>query len=332
MPGPFWRDRSVLVTGATGFLGSHLVDALVAAGAAVVILRRDRRPPTAVTAGWLGDVAIVHGDVADTALLRRILEEFGVQTVLHAAAQTQVGVARRLPASTFASNVEGTWSVLESVRGSGAVEQVVLASSDKAYGVQPRLPYDERMPLLAEEPYDASKACAELIARTYFATYGVPVAITRCANLYGPGDRNWRRLVPGTLRSLLVGEPPLIRSDGSLVRDYLYVKDGVTAYLRLAEAMAADPDVMGQAFNVSAEEPLSVLEMVARLQEAAGTSLEPVILDEAAGEIPAQHLSARRAREVLGWAPAHSLDEGLAETIAYYRALLAGTRAGELAR
>ena len=332
MPGSFWRDRSVLVTGATGFLGSHLVDALVAAGAAVVILRRDRRPPTAISAGWLAEVAVVEGDVADTALLARVLEELSVQTVLHVAAQTQVGVARRLPASTFASNVEGTWSVLEAARGAPSIEQVVLASSDKAYGVQARLPYDESMPLLAEEPYDASKACAELIARTYFATYGVPVAITRCANLYGPGDRNWRRLVPGTLRGLLLGEPPLIRSDGSLVRDYLYVKDGVAAYLRLAEAMAADRAVVGEAFNVSAEEPLSVLEMVARLQEAAGTALEPVILDEAAGEIPAQHLSARKAREVLGWSPAYSMAEGLAETVAYYRALLAGTRAAELAR
>lgn len=327
----FWRDRSVLVTGATGFLGSHLVDALLARRAAVVIVRRDRRPATPVSARWLEHVAVVDGDIVDTVLLHRVLEEFSIQTVFHAAAQTQVGVARRQPTSTFASNVEGTWSVLEAVRRSPAVEQVVIASSDKAYGVQSRLPYDESMPLLAEEPYDVSKACAELLARSYVATYGTPVAITRCANFYGPGDRNWRRLVPGTLRSLLLGEPPIIRSNGSLVRDYLYVKDGVSAYLRLAEAMAADGTLAGQAFNFSAEAPLTVMEMVQRLQEAAGTSLEPTITDEAVGEIPAQHLSARKARAALGWSPAYSLEEGLAETVDYYRALLVGSRGRSVA-
>jgi len=322
----FWRHRSVLVTGATGFLGSHLVDALAGQFASVVVVRRDRRPATAVSARWLENVAVVEGDVVDTALLQRVLEEFSVQTVLHAAAQTQVGVARRQPASTFASNVEGTWSVLEAVRHSPAVEQVVIASSDKVYGVQPRLPYDESMPLLAEEPYDVSKACAEMIARSYFATYGTPVAITRCANFYGPGDRNWRRLVPGTLRSLLLGERPIVRSNGSLVRDYLYVKDGVSAYLQLAETMAADPGLAGHVFNFSAEEPLTVIEMVRRLQEAAGTSLEPVITDEVVGEIPMQQLSAAKAREMLGWAHAYSLEEGLAETVDYYRALLVESR------
>jgi CDP-glucose 4,6-dehydratase len=321
---PFWHGRSVLVTGATGFLGSQLVAELAERGAAVVIVRRDRRPPTAVSAGWLDRVTILDGDVADTALLLRALEEHSVQTVLHAAAQTQVGVARRQPASTFASNIEGTWSVLEAVRRSPAVEQVLLASSDKAYGVQPRLPYDESMPLLAEEPYDASKACAELLARTYRASYGTPVAITRCANLYGPGDRNWRRLVPGTLRSVLLGEPPVIRSDGSLVRDYLYVKDAVSAYLRLAEAMAADPALAGEAFNVSAELPLTVTEMVRRVQDAAGTSFDPVIVNDAVGEIPEQHLSARKARELLGWEPAYTLEQGLAETVEHYRDLLTG--------
>jgi CDP-glucose 4,6-dehydratase len=312
----------VLVTGATGFLGSHLVAALVAAGAEVVVLRRDRRPPTPVIAGWLDAVTVVDGDLADGALLERVLEEFSVRTVFHIAAQTQVGVARRQPAATFASNIAGTWSVLEAVRRSPAVEQVLLASSDKAYGAQPRLPYDEAMPLLAREPYDVSKACAEMLAVSYHASYGTPVAITRCANFYGPGDRNWRRLVPGTLRSVLRGERPVIRSDGSPLRDYLYVKDGVSAYRRLAEAMAGDAALAGEAFNFSAEQPLTVLEMVERVQAAAGTSLEPLIVDDAVGEIPAQHLSAAKARAVLGWAPAYGLDEGLAETVDYYRALL----------
>jgi CDP-glucose 4,6-dehydratase len=318
-----WRGRPVLVTGGTGFLGSHLVAALVARGAEVAVLRRDRRPPTPVIAGWQDAVVFVDGDLTDTEVLKRVLEELSVRSVFHVGAQTQVGVARRQPTSTFASNVQGTWSVLEAVRHSPSVEQVLLASSDKAYGVQPTLPYDESMPLLADEPYDVSKACSEMLATTYRASYGTPVAITRCANFYGPGDRNWRRLVPGTLRSVFAGERPVIRSDGSPLRDYLYVKDGVSAYLTLAEALAEDPGLAGRAFNFSAEEPLTVLEMVQRLQQAAGTTLEPLIVNDAVGEIPAQHLSAARAREELGWAPSYGLDEGLAETVDYYRAILA---------
>jgi CDP-glucose 4,6-dehydratase len=321
MSGNQWPGRSVLVTGATGFLGSHLVNALLARDARVVVLRRDRRPATSVSRGWLERVAIVEGDVRDTGLVARALEEHDVQTVFHLAAQTQVGVARRLPSATFESNIQGTWSVLEAARQSPRVEQILLASSDKAYGPQPQLPYDESMPLLAQEPYDVSKACAEFVARTYFASYGTPVAVTRCANFYGPGDRNWRRIVPGTLRSILTGERPIIRSDGTLVRDYLYVKDGVSAYLALAEAMWERPELAGQTFNFSAEVVMTVSEMVERIQEQAGTSYEPVVLDDAPGEIPEQHLSARRAREAFGWSPSYSLDEGLAETIAYYREL-----------
>ena len=317
-----WAGRPVFVTGATGFLGSHLVGALVERGAQVVVLRRDRRPPTPVSAAWIERVSVVEGDVADSSLLARALEEFGAVTVFHLAAQTQVGAARRAPVSTFESNVQGTWALLEAVRHAPAVGEVIVASSDKAYGAQPELPYHEDMPLLAEEPYDVSKACAELLARSYHAGYATPVAITRCANLYGPGDRNWRRLVPGTLRSVLAGEAPVIRSDGSLVRDYLYVGDGVSAYLCLAEAMAARPELAGEAFNFSAELPLTVEEMVARLQHAAGTSLEPVVLDDAPGEIPAQHLSGRKAREQLGWTPGFTLEAGLAETVGYYRELL----------
>jgi CDP-glucose 4,6-dehydratase len=319
----FWRRRSIFVTGATGFLGSHLVRSLVDHGAHVVILRRDRRPAGGVSAGWLGSVSVIDGNIVDTALLQRVLEEFAVETVFHVAAQTQVGVGRRRPAGTFDDNVRGTWSVLEAVRTSASVRQVVLASSDKAYGAQPALPYDESMPLLAVEPYDASKACAETIARSYAGAYGVPLTITRCANFYGPGDRNWRRIVPGTLLSILRGDAPIIRSDGSLVRDYLYVKDGVSAYLRLAEAMVADPALIGQAFNFSAEEPLTVLQMVDRIQAAAGTSIEPIVEGRAVGEIQEQHLSARKARELLAWQPAYTLDEGLLETVAYYRRVVA---------
>src|SRR5205823_8177859 len=222
----FWRDRRVLVTGATGFLGAHLTGLLVDLGAEVAIVVRDTVPATAVMTPWLDRVSVVSGDVRDQALLERALGEYEVRTAFHLAAQTQVEVANRNAVSTFESNIGGTWSMLEASRRSPLVEQVVLASSDKAYGTQPRLPYSEDMPLLAVHPYDVSKACADLITVSYHRVWGVPVAITRCGNFFGPGDTNWARLVPGTIRSLLRGERPVIRSDGTPVRDYLYVVDG----------------------------------------------------------------------------------------------------------
>jgi CDP-glucose 4,6-dehydratase len=319
----FWRDRPVAVTGATGFLGSHLVGHLVRHGASVVALVRDDIPPTAITRSWLDDVRIVRGDVEDQALLERVLGDYEVRTVFHLAAQSQVGVANRNPVATYEANIQGTWSILEAARRSPRVEQIVTASSDKAYGAQPTLPYDEEMPLLAVNPYDVSKACADLLAQSYHLTFGVPVSITRCGNFFGPGDQNWQRLVPGTVRSVLRGERPLIRSDGSMVRDYLYVEDGALAYLQLAEAMAKDPSVAGQAFNFSTELPLSVLDLVDKIQAAAGTSLEPDILGTASHEIDSQYLSAAKARKVLGWAPTMTMDDALAETVGWYREHLA---------
>ncbi|HJR24936.1 MAG TPA: GDP-mannose 4,6-dehydratase [Acidimicrobiales bacterium] len=319
-PNPaFWRHRPVAVTGATGFLGSHLTAQLVDAGAAVVVLVRDEMPPSAVSAAWTDKVAVVHGAVEDQAVVERMLGDYEVRTVLHLAAQSQVGVANRNPLGTYEANVAGTWAVLEAVRRSPLVQQVVTASSDKAYGAQPQLPYDEEMPLLAVNPYDVSKACADLISTSYHRTFGVPVCITRCGNFFGPGDRNWERLVPGTIRSLLRGERPVIRSDGTMVRDYLYVVDGALAYLRLVEAMAADPSVLGEAFNFSTETPLTVLELVAALQEAAGTDLELDIRATATHEIDSQFLSAAKARKVLGWAPTVSVEQALVETVAWYR-------------
>jgi CDP-glucose 4,6-dehydratase len=319
----FWRDRPVAVTGATGFLGSHLVGHLVRHGASVVALVRDDIPPTAITRSWLDDVRIVRGDVEDQALLERVLGDYEVRTVFHLAAQSQVGVANHNPVATYEANIQGTWSILEAARRSPRVEQIVTASSDKAYGAQPTLPYDEEMPLLAVNPYDVSKACADLLAQSYHLTFGVPVSITRCGNFFGPGDQNWQRLVPGTVRSVLRGERPLIRSDGSMVRDYLYVEDGALAYLQLAEAMAKDPSVAGQAFNFSTELPLSVLDLVDKIQAAAGTSLEPDILGTASHEIDSQYLSAAKARKVLGWAPTMTMDDALAETVGWYREHLA---------
>jgi CDP-glucose 4,6-dehydratase len=314
----YWRDRRVAVTGATGFLGGHVVSELLAAGADVVALVRDEL--AAERLPWEDDVTTVRGDVTHQELVERILGEYEVRTVLHLAAQSQVGVANRNPISTFDSNVAGTWSVLEAVRRSPGVEQVLVASSDKAYGAQPVLPYDEDMPLLASHPYDVSKACADLVARSYHLTYGTPVCVTRCGNFFGPGDRNWERLVPGTIRSLLRGERPVIRSDGTMVRDYLYVADGALAYLRLAEVMASDPTVVGEAFNFSTETPLSVLELVAMLQEATGTDLEPDIRATATNEIDRQFLSAAKARRMFGWAPRHDLPDACARTVAWYRA------------
>jgi CDP-glucose 4,6-dehydratase len=318
----FWRDRPVAVTGATGFLGSHVVDQLVRLGAHVAILVRDDVVSSPISQTWAGKVAVVRGPVEDQAVVERLLGEYESRTVLHLAAQSQVGVANRNPAATYEANVAGTWSLLEAVRRSPRVEQVITASSDKAYGAQPVLPYDEEMPLLAVNPYDVSKACADLISTSYHKTFGVPVCVTRCGNFFGPGDQNWERLVPGTIRSLVRGERPLIRSDGTMVRDYLYVVDGALAYLRLVEAMADDPAIVGEAFNFSTETPLTVLELVAALQAAAGTDLEPDIRSTATHEIDSQFLSAAKARKVLGWEPTLSVEQALAETVAWYRSNL----------
>lgn len=287
-----------------------------------MVVRRDRVPPSNIEEAWTGQVTWVEGAIEDQALLERILGEHEIATVFHLAAQTQVGVANANAASTFEANITGTWSVLEAVRRSPGVAQVVTASSDKAYGAQSVLPYTEDMPLLAVHPYDVSKACADLLATSYHRTWGVPVAITRCGNFFGPGDRNWERLVPGTIRSVLQGVRPVVRSDGTLVRDYLYVVDGALAYLRLAEALHADPSLAGRAFNFSTETPLAVLDLVARIQAATGTRLEPDIRGGGTHEIPAQHLSAARARAELGWAPTRTVDEALGETVAWYRAEL----------
>jgi len=322
-PNPsFWRDRPVAVTGATGFLGSHVVSQLVEAGSHVAVLVRDDVEPSPISAAWVGRVAVVRGAVEDQAAVERLLGDYEARTVLHLAAQSQVGVANRSPVATYEANIAGTWSLLEAARRSPRVEQVVTASSDKAYGAQPALPYDEDMPLLAVNPYDVSKACADLISTSYHRTFDVPVCVTRCGNFFGPGDRNWERLVPGAIRSLLRGERPLIRSDGTMVRDYLYVLDGALAYMRLVEAMADDPGVIGEAFNFSTETPLTVLELVSALQVAAGTDLEPDIRATATHEIDSQFLSAAKARKVLAWEPTRTVEQALVETVAWYRSYL----------
>ena len=300
-------------------MGSHLVSLLVDLGASVVVLVRDEVPPTTVSSTWRDRVSMVRGAVEDQSIAERMLGEYGARTLFHLAAQSQVEVANHNPASTFESNVAGTWSILEAARRSPEVAQVVLASSDKAYGEQPVLPYTEEMPLNATHPYDTSKACADLIARSFASTFGVPAAITRCGNFFGPGDTNWRRLVPGIVRSVLEGRRPEIRSDGTLTRDYLFVVDGARAYICLAEALARDPALAGRAFNFSADQPLSVLDLVARIQKIAGTDLTPDVQGTATHEISHQYLSSAKARSQLGWEPKYSIDEALSATIDWYR-------------
>jgi len=239
--------------------------------------------------------------------------------VLHLAAQTIVPIANRNPVSTFESNVGGTWSLLEACRRSPAVKQIVIASSDKAYGEQERLPYDETMPLAGRHPYDASKSSADLIAQSYASTYGLPVAITRCGNFYGGGDLNWSRIVPGTIRSVLRGRRPVIRSDGQLVRDYFYVEDGAAAYAFLAEHLAQDRGLIGEAFNFSNEQPVSVIDLTNSILKLMASDLQPDIRDEATHEIKCQYLSAAKAREKLSWRPNFQLDQGLQLTIEWYR-------------
>lgn len=316
----FWTDRPVLVTGATGLVGSCLTEKLADAGANVVALMRDWVPQSELHAsGTLARITIVRGDTEDQELLERIIGEYEIDTVIHLAAQTIVGVANRNPLSTFESNIKGTWCVLEACRRCPTVKQIVVASSDKAYGEQQRLPYDEAMPLQGQHPYDVSKSCADLIAQSYAHTFGMPVVISRCGNFYGPGDLNWNRIIPGTIRSVLRGSAPVIRSDGKPIRDYLYVEDGAAAYMLLAEKLAKKPELRGEAFNFSTETPMTVLDVVQQVLTLMKSDLKPTVENTAKNEILRQYLNAAKARAVLGWKPLFAMDEGLKATIDWYR-------------
>jgi CDP-glucose 4,6-dehydratase len=285
-----------------------------------VCLVRDWVPQSELVRAQLIDkVKVVRGDVRDQPLLERILGEHEVDTVIHLAAQTIVGIANRNPTSTFETNVGGTWSLLEACRRSPMVKQIVMASSDKAYGSHEQLPYGETAPLQGRHPYDVSKSAGDLIAQSYAVTYGLPLAITRCGNFYGGGDLNWNRIVPGTIRSVIRGERPIIRSDGTYVRDYFYVEDGAASYLALAEALARKAEVRGESFNFSNESPMTVIEVVDRVLKLMGSDLKADIRSEATNEIRAQYLSAEKARRLLDWAPLYSMEEGLTRTISWYR-------------
>ena len=320
MSNAFWQDRRVFVTGATGLVGGWLVERLLGAGAEVVILLRDSVPRSGLeTKGLFNQVRIVQGDCNDQQVLERALGEHEIETVIHLAAQTIVGIANRNPVSTFEANIKGTWSLLEACRRSPRVGQIVMASSDKAYGDAPNLPYTEDTPLRGLHPYDVSKSCGDLISQTYAHTYGLPVAITRCGNFYGGGDLNWNRIIPGTIRSVLRGQRPVIRSNGKMVRDYFYVEDGAAAYMHLAERLASDAAVAGQAYNFSNESQLSVLAVVQQILAEMQSPLVPEVLGQANNEIEHQYLSSEKAKRELGWQPLHSFQEGLRRTIAWYR-------------
>jgi CDP-glucose 4,6-dehydratase len=316
----FWRDRRVFVTGGTGLVGGWLLQRLLELNSDPVALVRDWVPGSRfVELNFDRRVNVVRGDVRDQALMERVLGEYEIDIVVHLAAQTIVGIANRNPISTFESNIAGTWTVLEAARRSPTVKAIVIASSDKAYGAAASLPYTESMPLAGEHPYDVSKSCADLIAQSYARTWGLPVAITRCGNFFGGGDLNWNRMFPGTIRSILRNERPIVRSDGKYTRDYIYVEDAVDSYLVLAEALRQEPGLSGEAFNFSTGKPCNVLDIVNLINGQIKSTLEPIILNEASNEIRDQFLNSDKAKDVLGWCPRFGLEEGIARTIAWYR-------------
>lgn len=327
--GSHWSGARVLVTGGGGFIGGHLVHALVERGADVTCLICEHDDRAMLwRSGDADRVSLVDGRLECFDTVRTAVMTDDIDTVFHLGAQTIVGVARREPLDTFESNIRGTWNLLEACRRAGdAITSVVVASSDKAYGACADLPYTENTPLAGRFPYDVSKSCADLIAQSYAATWNLPVAIARCGNVFGPGDLEWSRIVPGTIRSLLASQRPVIRSDGTPLRDYLYVEDVVNAYLLLAvRTRSGDRDPARCVFNFGTGRPRTVLDITRRIQEAIGrVDLEPIVENTARCEIPAQHLDSTRAREELGWSARVTLEDGLERTVAWYRALVEET-------
>ena len=318
--GSYWKGKTVFVTGATGLMGGWLVKALMREGADIVALIRDQAPNSMlVREGLIGRIATVSGDLECLPTMQRAIAEYAPHTVFHLAAQPLVQVAKRDPVGTLRANVMGTWNVMEACRLAGT-SNVVVASSDKAYGASENLPYRETHPLQGRYPYDVSKSCTDLVAQMYAATYGVKTAIARCGNLFGGGDLNFSRTIPGLIKATLAGEPFVIRSDGKFVRDFLYVKDAAECYLILGEKLAEDPSISGEAFNFSLGERLTVLDIVNMTLDIMGrTELKPVIQNIASSEIREQYLDASKARERLGWQPRYGMKEAISETVDWYR-------------
>lgn len=315
----FWIDKNVFVTGCTGLLGSWLTKALVERGANVIGLIRDMVPKSNLNwSGFNTKITTVRGELEDYNILERTINEYEIDSVFHLGAQTIVTIANRNPLSTFDANIKGTWNILEACRRSPTVERIVFASSDKAYGAQEKLPYNEDTPLEGRHPYDVSKSCADLICASYSKTYDLPVCTTRCGNFYGGGDLNFNRIVPGTIRSIIRNERPIIRSDGSMIRDYFYIEDGVEAYLTLAEKMDHEK-IKGESFNFSNEQPMNVINIVEKILNVMNSNLEPIILNESSNEIEKQYLSAKKAHEILNWTPTYNMTEGLKKTVQWYK-------------
>ncbi len=318
----FWRNRNVFVTGATGLLGSWLVDDLIERGANVVALIRDNVTKSLLfKSGNIDRITSIRGCLEDYFTIERTLNEYEIDSIFHLGAQTIVGTANRSPLPTFEANIRGTWNVMEAARVSKLVKRIIVASSDKAYGTQKALPYKEDAPLIGRHPYDCSKSCTDLISQAYANTYNMPIAITRCGNLYGGGDLNFNRIVPGTIRSIYEGEAPIIRSDGTFIRDYFYVKDAVMAYIALSEMLGEEGGgkvANGEAFNFSPEIRITVLELVELLLKLMKSDLKPLILNEVKGEIKNQYLDSTKAKTMLGWKTQWTFEESLLETIEWY--------------
>jgi len=317
----FWFGKRVLITGGTGFIGSWLVKSLIKNGSKVTLLVRDLHPNVffSLKQNQLFPKNIVIGDLSNYDLVTRIFNEYEIEACFHLAAQAIVGVANQSPLSTFTSNIKGTWNLLEAARNSKTLDRMIVASSDKAYGEPIEVPIPESHPLLASHPYDASKACEEILAKTYYHSYGLPIAISRCSNIYGGGDLNFSRIIPDIIRSILLDKQPIIRSDGKSIREYLYISDVISGYLSLGKNLS-QKNVKGEAFNFGASNPISVIELVNKLLRITEkNNLKPKIMNKTSNEIKIQYLSSKKAKNILNWYPKTSLDDGLKQTFEWYR-------------
>lgn len=314
-----WENKNVLITGYEGFLGSHLTKALLDCKANVFGLDiLTHRKNTILTKQDLVRVNVIKGSVENFSLVRNVIEKNKIEFVFHLAAKSLVSHCLQNPLKAFSTNIKGTWNILEASRNNNRVKAIIIASSDKAYGSHATLPYKENTPLSGVHPYDVSKSCADLISYTYYHTYGVPVAVTRCGNIFGPGDFNFSRIIPDAIRAAIKNKRLVIRSDGKFIRDYIYIDDVVNAYIILAEKLQK-LGLAGEAFNFSYENPISVLELVKKICRLVGKETNYKILKEAKYEIKHQYLSFKKARKILGWKPKYTLDEGLKKTIGWYR-------------
>ncbi|MBM3251241.1 MAG: NAD-dependent epimerase/dehydratase family protein [Candidatus Omnitrophica bacterium] len=320
----FWKDKAVFISGYEGFLGSNLAKNLIGCSAKIIGLDRVKNRPISVLDSYLRkNIICIKGDVGNLKIVRGIINKYKPRVIFHLAAEAIVGKAHKNPLKTFKSNIEGTWNILEACRDKKFIEAIVVASSDKAYGSHKRLPYEEGAPLKGEHPYDVSKSCADLISRAYYHTYNLPVAITRCGNIYGPGDFNFSRIIPDTIRCALSAKALCIRSDGKFIRDYIFVDDIVNGYILLAEKMRR-LKLAGQAFNFSNDNPMMVIELVKKIYQLTGKDSNYRILNKARYEIERQYLSSNKARRILNWRPALGLEETLKLTIDWYRSLKTG--------